>query len=115
MRDWLFEWEMPRRDWPIPWLDFHGLCLQPTPLNTSHADFTSGFPSGLAKGATWDLPLMYANGKAMGHEYHSLGADTILETVCGSLGRFNQQKFSGLTPRNRYTRSDSHIKHRHPI
>ena len=72
----------------IPRLGFSGMSMQCTPLNQSHADFTSGFPPGLAKGATWDRMLMYSNGKAMGEEFRGLGADSVLEPVCGALGRF---------------------------
>ena len=72
----------------IPRLGFGGLCLQDTPLNVSHADFSSGFPQGHLTGATWDRQLSYARGLAMGQEFKGKGADLLLRPVCSPLGRF---------------------------
>ncbi|KAL4982698.1 glycosyl hydrolase family 3 N terminal domain-containing protein [Aspergillus falconensis] len=78
----------------IPRVNFSGLCLLDGPQGINRADLISIFPSGLLAGATWDVDLIYARGKAMGEEFRGKGSHVQLGPVAGPLGR------NGLGGRN---------------
>jgi len=53
---------------PIPRLNFIGLCLQDGPAALRDADFVSVFPSGVLIASSWDKTMMYDRAAAMGQE-----------------------------------------------
>ncbi|KAM5349785.1 hypothetical protein ACJ41O_006290 [Fusarium nematophilum] len=71
----------------IPRINFPGICMLDGPQAINRADLVSVFPSGILAGATWDVDLIYARGKAMGEEFRGKGSHVQLGPVAGPLGR----------------------------
>ena len=67
--------------YPIPRLNFSGICFQDGPVQIRTADFVSLFPSGINIAATWDKAMMYAKHLAMGREFRAKGAHVALAYV----------------------------------
>lgn len=64
--------------YPIPRLNFSGLCLQDGPASLRTTDFVSVFPGGVTIAASWDKKLMYQRSVAMGREFKAKGAQIAL-------------------------------------
>lgn len=64
--------------YPIPRLNFSGLCLQDGPASLRTADFVSAFPGGVTIAASWDKKAMYEKNLAMGSEFRAKGAQIAL-------------------------------------
>ncbi|KAJ4048995.1 hypothetical protein NW756_006208 [Fusarium oxysporum] len=60
--------------YPIPRLNFSGLCLHDGPVAIRAVDYSSTFPSGVTVAASWDKALMYERYLAMGREFRGKGA-----------------------------------------
>ncbi|KAI9331324.1 glycoside hydrolase family 3 protein [Obelidium mucronatum] len=60
---------------PQQHIDFHGLCLQDSPMGVRFAANVTAFPSGVNVAATFDRNLMYEYGSAMGFEFRHVGAN----------------------------------------
>lgn len=64
--------------YPIPRVNFSGLCLQDGPSSVRQSDFASVFPAGLTSISSWDRQLIYKRFRAMGREYRAKGAHIAL-------------------------------------
>lgn len=64
--------------YPIPRLNFSGICLQDGPVSLRVADYVSVFPSGVTVAASWDKSVMYERNVAMGREFRAKGAHVAL-------------------------------------
>jgi beta-glucosidase len=64
--------------YPIPRLNFGGLCLQDGPASLRTADLVSAFPGGVTIASSWDKEMMYARSVAMGSEFRAKGAQIAL-------------------------------------
>jgi hypothetical protein len=64
--------------YPIPRLNFGGLCLQDGPASLRTADLVSAFPGGVTIASSWDREMMYARSVAMGSEFRAKGAQIAL-------------------------------------
>ena len=64
--------------YPIPRLNFGGLCLQDGPASLRTADLVSAFPGGVTIASSWDKDMMYARSVAMGSEFRAKGAQIAL-------------------------------------
>lgn len=64
--------------YPIPRLNFSGLCLQDGPLAIRVADYASVFEAGVTAASTWDRQILYERGYAMGEEFKAKGAQVAL-------------------------------------
>ncbi|KAF3013024.1 hypothetical protein G7054_g415 [Neopestalotiopsis clavispora] len=73
--------------YPIPRLNFSGLCLQDGPLSIRVADYASVFEAGVTAASSWDRSLLYERAYAMGEEFRGKGAQIALAPVAGPLGR----------------------------
>ncbi|KAK6076215.1 beta-glucosidase g [Seiridium cupressi] len=73
--------------YPIPRLNFSGLCLQDGPLAIRVADYASVFEAGVTAASSWDKQILYERGYAMGEEFRAKGSQIALAPVCGPLGR----------------------------
>lgn len=71
----------------VPRLGIKGLCLDNGPLGISQTSHITVFPCGIAMGATFDRPLVYKRGTALGRESKRKGIDVHLGPVVGPLGR----------------------------
>lgn len=82
-------WEMGRcvgNSGPVPRFNITSLCYQDGPLGVRLTEYNSGFPCGLAAGATFNKDLIYDRGKAMALEHKARGVDVMLGPVVGPLG-----------------------------
>nr|P22506.1 RecName: Full=Beta-glucosidase 1; AltName: Full=Beta-D-glucoside glucohydrolase; AltName: Full=Cellobiase; AltName: Full=Gentiobiase; Flags: Precursor [Saccharomycopsis fibuligera]AAA34314.1 beta-glucosidase 1 precursor [Saccharomycopsis fibuligera] len=70
----------------VPRFGIPNLCLQDGPLGVRFADFVTGYPSGLATGATFNKDLFLQRGQALGHEFNSKGVHIALGPAVGPLG-----------------------------
>ncbi|KEZ40873.1 hypothetical protein SAPIO_CDS7935 [Scedosporium apiospermum] len=68
---------------PIPRLNFSGLCLQDGPAALRDADFVSVFPLGVTIASSWDRKMMYGRAAAMGREFKEEGAQIALAPAAG--------------------------------
>lgn len=64
--------------YPIPRLNFSGLCLQDGPLSIRVADYASTFEAGVTAASSWDRKLLYERAYAMGEEFKGKGAQIAL-------------------------------------
>lgn len=64
--------------YPIPRLNFSGLCLQDGPASLRTADFVSSFPAGVTIASSWDKQMMYDRSLALGREFRAKGAQIAL-------------------------------------
>ena len=64
--------------YPIPRLNFSGLCLQDGPAALRTADFVSAFPAGVTIASSWNKKSMYHRALAMGYEFRAKGAHIAL-------------------------------------
>jgi beta-glucosidase len=64
--------------YPIPRLNFSGLCLQDGPTALRDADYVSVFPSGVTLAASWDRQMIYDRALAMGREFRAKGTHIAL-------------------------------------
>lgn len=64
--------------YPIPRVNFSGLCLQDGPASLRGADYVSVFPAGITIAASWDKQIMYDRSLAMGREFRAKGAQVAL-------------------------------------
>lgn len=64
--------------YPIPRLNFSGLCLQDGPASLRTADLVSVFPAGVTIASSWDKQMMYDRSLAMGREFKAKGAQIAL-------------------------------------
>lgn len=64
--------------YPIPRLNFSGLCLQDGPASLRTADYVSVFPAGVTIASSWDRQMMYDRSLAMGREFRAKGAQVAL-------------------------------------
>lgn len=64
--------------YPIPRLNFSGLCLQDGPVSLRTADYVSVFPAGVTIASSWDKEIMYERSLAMGREFRAKGAHIAL-------------------------------------
>ncbi|KAL3449787.1 glycoside hydrolase superfamily [Aspergillus insuetus] len=69
--------------YPIPRLNFSGICLQDGPVSLRVADYVSVFPSGVTVAASWDKRIMYERNLAMGREFRAKGAHVALAIYGG--------------------------------
>jgi beta-glucosidase len=67
--------------YPIPRLNFGGLCLQDGPASLLTADLVSTFPGGVTIASSWDKEMTYARSVAMGSESRAKGAQIALALV----------------------------------
>ncbi|KAJ4235417.1 hypothetical protein NW760_004958 [Fusarium oxysporum] len=86
--------------YPIPRLNFSGLCLHDGPVAIRAVDYSSTFPSGVTVAASWDKALMYERYLAMGREFRGKGAHVALAPSVGPLGRvvFGGRNWEGFSP-----------------
>ncbi|KAI1863426.1 hypothetical protein JX265_008820 [Neoarthrinium moseri] len=86
--------------YPIPRLNFSGLCLQDGPLSIRVADYASVFEAGVTVASTWDKDILYKRGYAMGQEFKAKGAQIALTPVAGPLGRsaYSGRNWEGFSP-----------------
>ncbi|KAL3495966.1 glycosyl hydrolase family 3 N terminal domain-containing protein [Aspergillus germanicus] len=86
--------------YPIPRLNFSGICLQDGPLSLRVADYVSVFPSGVTIAASWDKRVMYERNLAMGREFKAKGAHVALAPAAGALGRsvYGGRNWEGFSP-----------------
>ncbi|KAL7756847.1 hypothetical protein ACKLNR_013840 [Fusarium oxysporum f. sp. zingiberi] len=86
--------------YPIPRLNFSGLCLHDGPVAIRAVDYSSTFPSGVTVAASWDKALMYERYFAMGREFRGKGAHVALAPSVGPLGRvvFGGRNWEGFSP-----------------
>lgn len=86
--------------YPIPRLNFSGLCLQDGPLAIRVADYASVFEAGVTAASTWDKQILYERGYAMGEEFRAKGAQIALAPVAGPLGRsaYSGRNWEGFSP-----------------
>ncbi|KAI9150621.1 putative beta-glucosidase G [Paramyrothecium foliicola] len=86
--------------YPIPRLNFSGLCLQDGPASLRTADFVSVFPASVVVASTWDKNVMYNQGMAMGREFKGKGAHIALAPSTGPMGRcaYSGRNWEGFSP-----------------
>nr|P22507.1 RecName: Full=Beta-glucosidase 2; AltName: Full=Beta-D-glucoside glucohydrolase; AltName: Full=Cellobiase; AltName: Full=Gentiobiase; Flags: Precursor [Saccharomycopsis fibuligera]AAA34315.1 beta-glucosidase 2 precursor [Saccharomycopsis fibuligera] len=70
----------------VPRFGIPNLCLQDGPLGVRLTDFSTGYPSGMATGATFNKDLFLQRGQALGHEFNSKGVHIALGPAVGPLG-----------------------------
>ncbi|KAF9451014.1 glycoside hydrolase family 3 protein [Macrolepiota fuliginosa MF-IS2] len=63
---------------PITGRGWPGLCLEDSPLGVRHADFVTGFPTGINTAATFNRALIRARGLGMGQEHVGKGVNVAL-------------------------------------
>lgn len=64
--------------YPIPRLNFSGLCLQDGPATLRGGDYVSVFPAGITIASSWDKDMIYDRALAMGREFRAKGAQVAL-------------------------------------
>lgn len=64
--------------YPVPRLNFSGLCFQDGPSSLRMADYVSVFPAGVTIASSWDRKMMYDRARAMGREFRGKGAHVLL-------------------------------------
>ncbi|KAH6685809.1 beta-glucosidase [Plectosphaerella plurivora] len=86
--------------YPIPRLNFTGLCLQDGPASLRTADFVSAFPAGVTIASSWDKKMMYDRSLAMGREFRAKGAQIALAPAVGPMGRsaYSGRNWEGFSP-----------------
>lgn len=67
--------------YPVPRLNFGGLCLQDGPAGHRDGDYNSVFPAGVTIASSWDRNMIYARAFAMGEEFKGKGAHVALTYV----------------------------------
>ncbi|KAI6797519.1 putative beta-glucosidase [Hortaea werneckii] len=70
-----------------PVAGFTGMCLQDNENGVRGTDQSSGFPSQLSIGASWNRSLALERAQFLGREFKALGANVLLGPVGGPLGR----------------------------
>ncbi|KAL2840287.1 glycosyl hydrolase family 3 N terminal domain-containing protein [Aspergillus pseudoustus] len=86
--------------YPIPRLNFSGICLQDGPVSLRIVDYVSVFPSGVTVAASWDKTVMYERNLAMGREFRAKGAHVALAPSAGPMGRcvYSGRNWEGFSP-----------------
>ncbi|KEY72807.1 hypothetical protein S7711_04398 [Stachybotrys chartarum IBT 7711] len=86
--------------YPIPRLNFNGLCLQDGPASLRTQDFVSVFPAGVTIASSWDKDAFYDRSVAMGREFKGKGANIALAPAVGPMGRspFSGRNWEGFSP-----------------
>lgn len=70
-----------------PVAGFTGMCLQDNENGVRGSEQSSGFPSQLSIGASWNRSLALERAQFLGREFKALGANVLLGPVGGPLGR----------------------------
>ncbi|KAI7151876.1 putative beta-glucosidase [Hortaea werneckii] len=70
-----------------PVAGFTGMCLQDNENGVRGTEQSSGFPSQLSIGASWNRSLALERAQFLGREFKALGANVLLGPVGGPLGR----------------------------
>lgn len=70
-----------------PVAGFTGMCLQDNENGVRGTDQSSGFPSQLSIGASWNRSLALERAQYLGREFKALGANVVLGPVGGAIGR----------------------------
>ncbi|KAI7261563.1 putative beta-glucosidase [Hortaea werneckii] len=70
-----------------PVAGFTGMCLQDNENGVRGTDQSSGFPSQLSIGASWNRSLALERAQFLGREFKALGANVVLGPVGGAIGR----------------------------
>ncbi|RMY12241.1 hypothetical protein D0868_02677 [Hortaea werneckii] len=70
-----------------PVAGFTGMCLQDNENGVRGSEQSSGFPSQLSIGASWNRSLALERAQSLGREFKALGANVLLGPVGGPLGR----------------------------
>jgi len=73
--------------YPIPRLNFPGLCVNDAGNGLRGTDYVNGYASGVHVGASWNKALTYQRGVDMGGEFRTKGVNIQLGPVVGPLGR----------------------------
>ncbi|KAI1841675.1 hypothetical protein JX266_012140 [Neoarthrinium moseri] len=73
--------------YPIPRLNFPGLCLSDGPSGLRSTNFVSSWPAGFSVGASWNRNLTHQRGVGMAAEFKAKGVQVALGPVVGPLGR----------------------------
>ncbi|KAI0125399.1 family 3 glycoside hydrolase [Xylariales sp. AK1849] len=73
--------------YPIPRLNFPGLCLSDGPSGLRSTNFVSSWPAGISVGASWNRALTRQRAIGMAAEFKSKGVHVALGPVVGPLGR----------------------------
>ncbi|KAH7309163.1 putative beta-glucosidase [Stachybotrys elegans] len=86
--------------YPIPRLNFSGLCLQDGPASLRTADYVSAFPAGVTIASSWDKQMMYDRSLSMGREFRAKGAQVALAPALGPMGRsaYSGRNWEGFSP-----------------
>ncbi|KAH7006923.1 beta-glucosidase-related glycosidase [Ilyonectria destructans] len=86
--------------YPIPRLNFSGLCFQDGPSSLRMGDYVSVFPAGVTIASSWDRKMMYDRGLALGREFRGKGAHVALGPSAGPLGRsaYSGRNWEGFSP-----------------
>ncbi|KIA75813.1 beta-glucosidase G [Aspergillus ustus] len=70
--------------YPIPRLNFSGICLQDGPVSLRIVDYVSVFPSGVTVAASWDKNVMYERNLAMDYPGQESG-NSITDVLYGDV------------------------------
>ncbi|KAI6855986.1 putative beta-glucosidase [Hortaea werneckii] len=70
-----------------PVAGFPGMCLQDNENGVRATDQSSGFPSQLSIGASWNRSLALNRAQFLGREFKARGANVVLGPVGGAMGR----------------------------
>ncbi|KAI7459285.1 putative beta-glucosidase [Hortaea werneckii] len=70
-----------------PVAGFPGMCLQDNENGVRGTDQSSGFPSQLSIGASWNRSLALERAQFLGREFKASGANVVLGPVGGPIGR----------------------------
>ncbi|OTB04213.1 glycoside hydrolase family 3 protein [Hypoxylon sp. CI-4A] len=73
--------------YPIPRLNFPGLCISDSGNSLRNTDLVSAWPSGIHVGASWNKKLSYQRAAAMAGEFKRKGVNVLLGPLVGPLGR----------------------------
>ncbi|KAM5353228.1 hypothetical protein ACJZ2D_016878 [Fusarium nematophilum] len=86
--------------YPIPRLNFSGLCLQDGPVSLRTVDYVSVFPAGVTIASSWDKEIMYERSLVMGREFKAKGAHIALAPAVGPMGRspYSGRNWEGFSP-----------------
>jgi len=82
--------------------NFTGLCLQDNESGVRGSNLTSGYPSQLSVGASWNRSSALERGQYAGREFKAVGANVMLGPVVGPLGRIAKggRNWEGRLPLN---------------
>ncbi|KAF2771068.1 putative beta-glucosidase [Teratosphaeria nubilosa] len=76
--------------YPVPSVGYPGMCLNDAGNGLRGTDGTSGYPSALHVGASWNRDLTLARASYMGKEFKAKGVNMALGPVVGPIGRVGE-------------------------